>query len=54
MNDTLIIEDNAVYEIDPNCKLITRNGRRKAVLLKATETHRKQQVLLAILLTFTL
>lgn len=54
MNDTLIIEDNAVYEIDPNCRLVTRNGRQRAVLVKATENNRKQRVLLAVLLTFLL
>ncbi len=54
MNETLIVEDNAVYEIDPNCRLIMKNGRRRAVMVRAAQLRRKRQLLLAILLTSTL
>lgn len=53
MNSTLIIEDNTVYEIDPNCKIVMRNGREKTVVMKAAELKKKKLFFLIVWLIFS-
>ncbi|MGN0243956.1 MAG: hypothetical protein ACI4CT_07850 [Lachnospiraceae bacterium] len=48
----LVIEGNTIYEIDPNCRVVSRNGRRQAVLLKKTnQPSRNIPFLVLVLLT---